>query len=142
MFRLKESFLKTVPGVLLLLEAIDTTDSVLLQHEMAYNVGQSGCEEAVPRLAAIVRNRDKYNLVTRHEAAESLGALGFASAIPVLTEFASSKHEPEVAVRETCELALTRVQMSLAAGVDALAPPIGCPFVSIDPSPAFSSHLL
>lgn len=83
MYRFKASYLNTVPGVTLLLEAVDTTDSVLLQHEMAYNVGQSGREEAVDGLARIVRDRH-YHVVTRHEAAESLGALGFASAIPVL----------------------------------------------------------
>lgn len=141
LYRLKESYLKTPAGALLLIEAIDTTDSVLLQHEMAYNVGQSGqADAAVPGLSRIVRDRTRYDLVTRHEAAESLGALGSLQAEALLIEFSDPAVESEVAIRESCALALARVRMAASKGAAALQPPADCPFVSIDPSPAFNEY--
>lgn len=138
LYRLKEACLKTPSGVALLLEAIDTTDSVLLQHELAYNVGQSGIEDAVEPLAAIVRNVDKYDEVTRHEAAESLGAIGSVKALEVLERHADEATEASASVRETCELALARIAMQRQKGAAAMAPPPNCPYVSVDPSPAFN----
>ncbi|KAK7194355.1 deoxyhypusine hydroxylase [Novymonas esmeraldas] len=138
LYRLKESCLKTVAGVTVLLEAIDTTDSVLLQHELAYNVGQSGREEALPGLERIVRDAS-YDVVTRHEAAEALGAIGSPLALRVLEAHGDPAKEPEAAIRETCELALARLAMKEASGEGAVAPPQGCEFVSVDPSPAFSA---
>lgn len=137
LYRLKEDCLKTVPGVLVLLEAIDTTDSVLLQHELAYNAGQSGREEAVPELERILRTTS-YDVVTRHEAAEALGAIGSRLALQVLEEHGDPATEPEEPIRETCELALARIAMKERRGNEAVAPPSGCAFVSVDPSPAFS----
>lgn len=138
LYRLKEDCLKTVPGVLVLLEAIDTTDSVLLQHELAYNAGQSGVEAAVPELERIVRTTS-YDVVTRHEAAEALGAIGSPLALKVLEEHGDPAKEPEDAIRETCELALARIAMKEKKGDAAVAPPRDCAFVSVDPSPAFGA---
>ncbi|CCW65104.1 unnamed protein product [Phytomonas sp. EM1] len=140
LYRLKETFLKTSAGVAVMLEAIDTTDSVLLQHELAYNVGQSGLEEAVEPLGRIVSDT-KYDDVTRHEAAESLGAIGSLKGIQVLEYYTDEKNEPNPAVRETCELALARIATKVKEGDEALLPPVGCPFVSVDPSPAFTERL-
>ncbi|CCW70713.1 unnamed protein product [Phytomonas sp. Hart1] len=139
LYRLKETYLKTSAGATVLLEAIDTTDSVLLQHELAYNIGQSGLEETVGPLGKIVSDR-KYDDVTRHEAAESLGAIGSPKAIQILEYYADSQNEPNVAVRETCELALARIATRMKEGDEALQPPEGCPFVSVDPSPAFTER--
>ncbi|CAG9576516.1 conserved hypothetical protein [Leishmania major strain Friedlin] len=138
LYRLKEDCLKTVAGVTVILEAIDTTDSVLLQHELAYNAGQSGREEAVPELERILRTTS-YDVVTRHEAAEALGAIGSPLALQVLETHSAPTTEPEASIRETCELALARIAMKETKGDAAVAPPSGCEFVSVDPSPAFSA---
>lgn len=50
-------------------------------------------------------------------------------------------NEPEAAMRESCELALARIHLSLAKGPEALKPPASCPYVSIDPSPSFDALL-
>lgn len=138
-YRLKEAHLTTPAGVAILLEAIDTTDSVLLQHELAYNVGQSGVEAAVEPLSVIVTAIDKYDEVTRHEAAESLGAIGSPRAVALLEAHTDPSREPSPSVRETCELALVRIAMQKQQGAAAMAPPAGCPYVSVDPSPAFTT---
>lgn len=44
-------------------------------------------------------------------------------------------------MRESCELALARIRLSLAKGAEALKPPANCPYVSIDPSPSFDALL-
>ncbi|KAG5476493.1 hypothetical protein LSCM1_04205 [Leishmania martiniquensis] len=137
LYRLKEDCLKTVAGVKVILEAIATTNSVLLQHELVYNAGQSGCEGAVPELERILRTAS-YDVVTRHEAAEALGAIGSPLALQVLKTHSDPTIEPEVPIRETCELALARIAMKETRGEVAVAPPRGCKFVSVDPSPAFS----
>ncbi|KAG5501973.1 hypothetical protein JKF63_04244 [Porcisia hertigi] len=138
LYRLKEDCLNSVAGVTVTLEAVDTTDSVLLQHELVYNIGQSGREEAVPELERILRTAG-YDVVTRHEAAEALGAIGSLRALQVLEAHVDPVTEPEAPIRETCELALARIAMKQSKGDAAVAPPVGCAFVSVDPSPAFNS---
>lgn len=135
LYRLKETHLKTVAAAFLLCEAVDTTDSVLLQHELVYNVGQSEVEAAVEPLSRLVRNA-AYDCVTRHEAAESLGAIGSPQAMAVLEHYADPTKEPEQPIRETCELALARIMMKEREGPAAVQPPADCPFLSVDPSPA------
>lgn len=140
LYRLKESYIHTPAAAQLLLEGVDTTDSVLLQHEMAYNVGQTGTPEAaVDGLERIVRDM-KYDSVTRHEAAEALGALGSPAALKVLEDHADPAKESEVSVRETCELAMARILLQEKKGEKAMKPPANCPFVSVDPSPAFNKE--
>lgn len=141
LYRLKENHIHSVAAANLLLEGIDTTDSVLLQHELAYNVGQTGVPSAVAGLEKVVRDM-KYDTVTRHEAAEALGALGSPEALKVLTDHIDPAQEPEVSVRETCELAIARIAMREKKGSSAMSPPAGCPYVSVDPSPAFSADTL
>nr|CCC92681.1 conserved hypothetical protein [Trypanosoma congolense IL3000] len=139
LYRLKESILKTPVGVHLLVKAVDTTDSVLLQHELVYNLGQSGMKEACKPLEQFASDASKYDTVTRHEAVEALGAIGDSSCVPLLQRLMDPKNEPEAAVRESCELALKRIEMLKELGEDALRPQSKCPFVSIDPAPAFSA---
>ncbi|KAG8343692.1 putative PBS lyase HEAT like repeat HEAT repeats HEAT repeat [Trypanosoma vivax] len=138
LYRLKDSILKTPAGVHLLAKAVDTTDSVLLQHEFVYNIGQSGLVEACGPLERFVREADKYDMVTRHEAIEALGAIGSVSSKSLLAHYADPKNEPQAAIRESCELALQRICVREAKGDEALLPPSNCPFVSVDPAPAFS----
>ncbi|ORC92869.1 uncharacterized protein TM35_000021950 [Trypanosoma theileri] len=137
LYRVKSDLLHTPAGAHLIAAAVDTTDSVLLQHELVYNLGQSGVPAAVPPLVRILREKEKYNLVTRHEAAEALGALGEvpAEALEALAQHASPETEPSAGVRESCELALRRLQLPKHRRV----PPPGCPFVSLDPAPAFAA---
>lgn len=139
LYRLKESgHMHTPAGAELLLSAIDTTDSVLLQHEIVYNVGQTKQPEAsIDGLTKVVQNMS-YDVVTRHEAAEALGALGSPAAMEVLREHTDPVKEPHVEVRETCELSLARIAVREMKGDNAMQPPSNCPYVSVDPSPSFN----
>lgn len=137
LYRLKEAILKTPAGVHILAKAVDLTDSVLLQHELVYNIGQSGMEEACPFLERIICAADVYDTITRHEAIESLGAIASASSKPVLERFVDPLNEPSPPVRESCELALERIRLRETRGDAALQLPPNCPFVSVDPAPAF-----
>ncbi|RNF07814.1 putative deoxyhypusine hydroxylase [Trypanosoma rangeli] len=137
LYRLKQSILKTPAGVHVLAKAVDTTDSVLLQHEVVYNIGQSGLEEACPVLERVIHATDVYDTVTRHEAIESLGAIASSLSTPILERYMDPANEPEVAIRESCELALGRIRTREARGDAALKLPSNCPYVSIDPAPAF-----
>lgn len=141
LYRLKESGYIHTPGATqLLLSAVDTTDSVLLQHEIAYNIGQTKQSvDAIPGLEKILCDVS-YDAVTRHEAAEALGALGSPAAVNVLRDHCNPEKEAEVAVRETCELALTRIAMQQQKGEKAMQSPPTCPFVSIDPSPSLNAE--
>ncbi|SCU71248.1 deoxyhypusine hydroxylase, putative [Trypanosoma equiperdum] len=138
LYRLKESILRTPAGVHVLAKAVDTTNSVLLQHELVYNLGQSAMVEACPHLERFIRAVGKYDIVTRHEAVEALGAIGDPACIPLLRHFMEPANEPEAAIRESCELALKRIEMLEEKGKEAVGPAANCPFVSIDPAPAFN----
>ena len=48
--------------------AIDTTSSVLLQHELIYNIGQLGCTAALDALIRVAGDCERYDVVSRHEA--------------------------------------------------------------------------
>jgi deoxyhypusine monooxygenase len=150
LYRLKEGH-RSLQGAQLLLEAVDTTASVLLQHELLYNVGQFGFAESVPRLIEIISATEenelpadlrsggmKYDVVSRHEAIEALGAIGkeLPVVVPVLEHFAREENEPQAPIRESCELALERLRLLAAEGPIALAPPKGCRYASVDPAPA------
>jgi deoxyhypusine monooxygenase len=140
LYRLKEMH-KTIEGAAILAEAVDTTDSVLLQHELVYNIGQFGFEESIPALKWIVEN-PSYDVVSRHEAVEALGAIAQEAVLPFLLEYAD-KNGPAAAcppIRESAILAILRIQMKTRDGTSALAPPKGCHFVSVDPSPAFGGE--
>ncbi|EPX73118.1 deoxyhypusine hydroxylase [Schizosaccharomyces octosporus yFS286] len=82
-------------------------ESELLKHEMAYVLGQSGLEYAIDPLTKIVEDPGQQVMV-RHEAAEALGALGFTKSLPVLEKY--YKNDPLAPIRETCELAIARIQ--------------------------------
>lgn len=134
LYRLK-SLGKSLEGARILLSAIDKTDSVLLQHELAYNVGQFGQKETIPDLEKIIDD-EKYDEVTRHEAIEALGAIGDDSALPFLERYAAESICAPL--KESAVLAICRIRLRSSEGDASVAPPRDCPYVSVDPSPAFN----
>ena len=84
--------------------------SALLKHELAYCLGQTRNLEAVPYLTLVLKDKLE-DPMCRHEAAEALGALGDSGSIHLLEQLKSDPSEP-VVVRETCDIALDRLQWS------------------------------
>lgn len=85
-----------------------TSPSALLKHELAYCLGQSGKVEAVPFLRAVIEDRAE-DAMCRHEAAEAIGALGDEASLDLLRQRRDDAQEEEV-VRETCEIAIERIE--------------------------------
>lgn len=81
--------------------------SNLLAHEAAFALGQMQDSVAVPALEAVLNDLSLHPIV-RHEAAEALGAIALESNIPILKK--SLVSDPAQEVRETCELALSRIE--------------------------------
>lgn len=83
--------------------------SALLKHELAYCLGQTGqAAAAAPHLTAVLADVGE-DAMCRHEAAEALGALGDARSLDVLRRFRDREGE-EAVVRETCEIAVERIE--------------------------------
>jgi deoxyhypusine monooxygenase len=97
----------TIPAISAIAAAF-TSPSALLKHELAYCLGQSGKPEAVPYLRAVLENKSE-DAMCRHEAAEALGALGDEGSLGILKSIRDAQEE-DVAVRETCELAIERIE--------------------------------
>lgn len=85
-----------------------TSPSALLKHELAYCLGQSKNLAAVPFLRAVLENKDEDSMC-RHEAAEALGAIGDSGSLDLLKRLRDAKEEV-VVVRETCEIAVARIE--------------------------------
>lgn len=98
---------QTVPAIEAIAAAL-TSPSALLKHELAYCLGQSGKEEAIPFLRAVIEDRQEDAMV-RHEAAEAIGALGDQGSLALLRERMDDKSEVDV-VKETCEIAIERIE--------------------------------
>ncbi|CAL5427465.1 unnamed protein product [Camellia sinensis] len=81
--------------------------SNLLAHEAAFALGQMQDSDAIPALEAVLNDHSLHPIV-RHEAAEALGAIGLETNIPLLKN--SLVSDPAQEVRETCELALSRIE--------------------------------
>ncbi|KAG9018094.1 deoxyhypusine hydroxylase [Tulasnella sp. 427] len=75
-------------------------------HELAYVLGQINNPAAIPTLNAVLENK-KEDPMVRHEAAEALGAISQARSLPILREYLN---DPERAVRETCEIAIAKIE--------------------------------
>eukprot|EP00271_Cylindrocystis_brebissonii_P001194 TRINITY_DN1149_c0_g1_i1.p1 TRINITY_DN1149_c0_g1~~TRINITY_DN1149_c0_g1_i1.p1 ORF type:complete len:336 (-),score=81.86 TRINITY_DN1149_c0_g1_i1:174-1181(-) len=130
------------------LEAAMLDPSCLLAHEAAFALGQQQDTEAVPALARVLRDVAGAPAMVRHEAAEALGAIGSADC-PLLLQ-SSLKDDPAQEVRETCELALHRMDeqqqqqeeqkaMGSRQGDEGSGPADdggvnGNPFLSVDPA--------
>lgn len=82
--------------------------SALLKHELAYCLGQTRNLYAVPPLRACLADLQE-DPMCRHEAAEALGAIGHDSQLDILREYRDRKGE-NVAVKETCEIAIDRIE--------------------------------
>lgn len=82
-------------------------DSALLKHEMAYVLGQLKDTRALPCLNKVLSDEKEHAMV-RHEAAEAMGAISSPDALPVLNQYLQ---DPDVSVRETCHLAINKIQL-------------------------------
>ncbi|KAJ7294494.1 hypothetical protein O6H91_04G146400 [Diphasiastrum complanatum] len=123
-----------------LVQAMNDSSSNLLAHEAAFALGQMQDEDAIPCLRAVLEDHARYHPIVRHEAAEALGAIGKTECLDLLKK--ALVLDPALEVRETCELALQRIEQGIrvmkssgaAEEVDA------SPFLSVDPvAPAPSS---
>ena len=88
--------------------------SALLKHELAYCLGQTGNDAAIPHLTAVLEDVTE-DAMCRHEAAEALGALGKVESLEVLKRFLEREGE-EVVVTETCEIAIERIEWENGEG--------------------------
>ncbi|CAK9159884.1 unnamed protein product [Ilex paraguariensis] len=82
--------------------------------------------DAIPTLEFVLNDLSLHPIV-RHEAAEALGAIGVESNVPLLKS--SLVLDPAQEVRETCELALSRIEELKNDGRS----DDSSPFLSVDP---------
>merc|ERR1711939_144189 len=106
--------------------------SALLKRELAYCLGQTKSLVAVPFLRGVLENRSE-DAMCRHEAAEALGALGDLSSLELMKQMKDDEKEP-VVVRETCDIAVDRIQWAHSESRKAEALK-SSDFASIDPAP-------
>jgi len=85
-----------------------SSPSALLKHELAYCLGQSRNLYSAPYLRTVLGDRQE-DAMCRHEAAEALAALGDEGSLELLRSRRDDKTEEEV-VRETCDIAVARVE--------------------------------
>ncbi|KAF9608123.1 hypothetical protein IFM89_006050 [Coptis chinensis] len=118
------------PREALILATRDSSN--LLAHEAAFALGQMQDAEAVPALEKVLQDLSLHPIV-RHEAAEALGAIGLEGNIPLLEKTLVS--DPAQEVRETCELALERIeqQKNICQNEDSTKE-VASPFLSVDPA--------
>lgn len=83
--------------------------SALLKHELAYVLGQMGEPTAIPVLESVLVDTTQDAMV-RHESAEALAALSSISSLPLLRKYADPRLEGVREVRETCEIALAKIE--------------------------------
>ncbi|KAM7256946.1 hypothetical protein ACFE04_012687 [Oxalis oulophora] len=106
--------------------------SNLLAHEAAFALGQMQDAVAIPALQEVL-NDISLDPIVRHEAAEALGAIGLESNIPLLKDKLVS--DPAQEVRETCELALSRIEdVTIASDSNGSSVTEKSPFMSVDPA--------
>ncbi len=91
-----------------------SSPSALLKHELAYCLGQTANDAAIPHLTAVLEDVAQ-DAMCRHEAAEALGALGKEESLAVLRRFRDKEGE-EVVVTETCEIAVERIEWENGEG--------------------------
>lgn len=112
--------------------------SNLLAHEAAFALGQMQDTDAIPALVAVLNDLSLHPIV-RHEAAEALGAIGLESNIPFLEK--SLALDPAQEVKETCDLALRRIEQLKDSGNGGDSSTFEkSPFMSVDPAAPASSN--
>ena len=80
--------------------------SELLNHELAYCLGQMKNVRALPLLQKIVANTE-LAVIIRHEAAEAVACMGGEESAQLLERFCEDQ---QVEVAETCQLAVKRIR--------------------------------
>jgi len=121
----------TIPAINAIAAAF-SSPSALLKHELAYCLGQTRNLESVPFLRDVLEDRGE-DAMCRHEAAEALGALGDWESLGLLRYFGDDQEEVGV-VRETCEIAVGRIEWEHSA--QGKSERIrDSDFTSIDPAP-------
>eukprot|EP00268_Persea_americana_P042842 TRINITY_DN42924_c0_g1_i1.p1 TRINITY_DN42924_c0_g1~~TRINITY_DN42924_c0_g1_i1.p1 ORF type:complete len:316 (+),score=98.08 TRINITY_DN42924_c0_g1_i1:260-1207(+) len=106
--------------------------SNLLAHEAAFALGQMQDVEAIHALEDVLEDVSLHPIV-RHEAAEALGAIGLENNVPLLKKKLELDPAPEV--RETCELALRRIEEQKNIINESEVSATGAsPFLSVDPA--------
>jgi deoxyhypusine monooxygenase len=84
----------------------------LLKHELAYVLGQLKNDKAIPTLEGVLINAEgKHCSMVRHEAAEALGALSSETSLPLLRKYLT---DPAREVRETCEIAVGKIEFDIS----------------------------
>ncbi|UZJ53831.1 hypothetical protein CBS101457_003151 [Exobasidium rhododendri] len=101
----------TKPVITIIAKAFEDNDSALLKHELAYVLGQIQSEDAIECLEGVLKTESEHPMV-RHEAAEALGAISSTKSLPILRHYLNDSN---VSVRETCELALQKIEYDHAA---------------------------
>jgi len=84
-------------------------ESALLKHEVAYCLGQLQSELALPVLTSVLADGEGQEPIVRHEAAEALAAIGGEEALRWVKKY---QEDPSEEVRETCQLALAKLNLS------------------------------
>ena len=107
-------------------------ESDLLNHELAYCLGQMGNKTALPKLTEILSSKNLAPIL-RHEAGEALGAIGDESSLTVLESFSSDEIQE---VAETCQLAIYRINFCKNNKIEEILMP--STFSSVDPTPSLS----
>ncbi|WWC69903.1 deoxyhypusine hydroxylase [Kwoniella pini CBS 10737] len=106
--------------------------SPLLKHELAYVLGQLSNLKALPILNSVLNNDlGKHCSMVRHEAAEALGALSQLKSLEILNKFLN---DPSIEVRETCEIAIKKIEFDNSP--EGKARKLNPDFPTIDPAPS------
>ncbi|CAK8684408.1 unnamed protein product [Clavelina lepadiformis] len=110
---------------------VDKSD--LLNHELAYCLGQMQNTTALPKLIGVLEDSSLAPIL-RHEAAEAIGAIGEASCLSVLEKYCNDACQE---VAETCQLAVGRIKwLRDKENSSEEAKLIPSPFKSVDPTPS------
>ncbi|KAI3898707.1 hypothetical protein MKW98_000820 [Papaver atlanticum] len=105
--------------------------SNLLAHEAAFVLGQIQDVGSVPALKEVLEDFSLHYIL-RHKAAEALGAIGVEDNIRLLEM--SLRSDPAPKVRETCELALSRIEEQKHTKLNGKTSDVpASPFMSVDP---------
>lgn len=118
----------------------------LMQHELAYCLGQMGSTSSLPVLGEVLCD-PKQDVMTRHECAEALASVGHQKAIPFLQQCMASDENVPPEIAETVEIALDFLDWKLNSETadDETTAPRACAcmlnsFNSHDPAPPHPDH--
>lgn len=87
-----------------------SSESALLKHELSYCLGQTKSLHAVRPLQERLQDPKEHS-ICRHESAEALAAIGHVDSLPILRKYLD---DPDETVRQTCELAVDRIEWEMS----------------------------